>query len=119
MLFPVLFYSETTIVPVGTTFHGRIAWIVLGLVSSGHLPTGVRVSIPAELSTAFPAGFPFTPGDVLAAVSVLPQQFQAVSSVWIRMAASHGGHVHCPSSDPGHPAGCRPKLQSLWTSNKS
>ena len=44
-----------------------------------HLPSGVVVSMPAELLTAFPGGFPMTLGDVLTATGVPPQQFQAVS----------------------------------------
>ena len=44
-----------------------------------HLPSGVVVSIPAELLTACPGGFPMTLGDVLTATGVPPQQFQGVS----------------------------------------
>ena len=75
-----------------------------------HLPTGVVISIPAELSTAFPAGFPFTMGDVLAAVSVPPQQFQAVSLFgyeW-QPAMAVTSIVHHPI--PAIPAGCRPEI---------
>ncbi len=44
-----------------------------------HLPSGVVVTLPAELLTAFPGGFPMTLGDVLTATGVPPQHFQAVS----------------------------------------
>ncbi len=75
-----------------------------------HLPSGVVVSIPAELLSAFPAGFPFTLGDVLAAVSVPPQQFQAVSLFgyeW-QPAMAVTSIVHHPI--PAIPAGCRPEI---------
>lgn len=45
----------------------------------GHLPSGVVVTIPADFLNAFPAGLPISLGDVLIAVGVPPQNFQAVS----------------------------------------
>lgn len=44
-----------------------------------HLPSGVVVTIPADFLNAFPAGLPISLGDVLIAVGVPPQNFQAVS----------------------------------------
>ena len=75
-----------------------------------HLPSGVVVSIPPEVLNAFPAGFPISLGDVLAAAGVLPQQFQAVSmfgSEW-HSAALFASVVNHPI--PGVPTGCPPEI---------
>ena len=75
-----------------------------------HLPSGVVVSIPPELLTAFPAGFPMTLGDVLTAAGVPPQQFQAVSLFgceW-QSASLFASVVNHPI--PGVPTGCPPEI---------
>lgn len=75
-----------------------------------HLPSGVVVTIPADFLHAFPAGLPMTLGDVLIAVGVPPQSFQAVSmygSEW-QAAAVFSSFVNHPL--PPVPMGGRAEI---------
>jgi hypothetical protein len=88
-------------------FPGIVLW---AWYRPAHLPSGVVVSIPPDLLTAFPAGFPMTLGDVLTAAGVPPQQFQAASlfgSEW-QSASLFASVVNHPI--PGVPTGCPPEI---------
>lgn len=73
-----------------------------------HLPSGVTISIPAEVIGAYPNGMPFTVNDLLVSAGVAPNQFQAVSlfgAAWQpgAMFAAYLNHA-VPMIAPGAPA---------------
>ena len=111
MLFPFVFFqrppsSQWEPLPMPRT-PGLVLW---AWFRPAHLPSSVLVTIPVDLLHAFPAGFPITLGDVLTAVGVPPQNFQAVSmygSEW-KAAAIFSPFVNHPLP-PVHPGG-RPEI---------
>lgn len=111
MLFPVLFSQRPPSCQWEPLPMARLPGIVLwAWYRPAHLPTGVVVSIPAELLAAFPAGFPFTLGDVLAAASVPPQQFQAVSLFGYEWQPAMAVTLIVHHPIPAIPEGCRPEI---------
>lgn len=80
MLFPLMFFQHPPSSQWEPLPLPRMPGIVLwAWYRPAHLSSGVVVTIPADVLNAFPAGFPMTLGDVLTAVGVPPQNFQAVS----------------------------------------
>ena len=80
MLFPVMFFQRPPSVQWEPLPLPRIPGLVLwALFRPAYLPSGVIVSIPPDVLNAFASGFPMTLGDVLTALGILPQNFQAVS----------------------------------------
>lgn len=80
MLFPFIFFQRTPSCQWEPLPLARIPGLVLSAwYRPAHLPSGVVVSIPPNVLNTFPAGFPMTLGDVLTAIGVPPQNFQAVS----------------------------------------
>jgi hypothetical protein len=111
MLFPVMFFQHPPSGQWESLPIARLPGVVLwAWFRPAHLPSGVVVSIPPELLTAFSAGFPMTMADVLTAAGIPPQQFQAISlfgSEW-QSSAIFAQVVNHPI--PPVPTGCSPEI---------